>query len=656
MAYNEFSNRVGTHWAWKQSLIESISHYEEWLKRNQLLTEEANTRLQETIQTLGQDDLLIAFVGEFSRGKTELINALFFADYDQRILPSKAGRTTMCPTEIFYDRQEERCYIKLLPIETRQANSSMSELSELGDWWHEIPINPSEPETMADALKQVSKVKSVPPKQARDLGFDPQHLEKCPETSGMVIIPCWRHAIISIEHPLLKQGLRVLDTPGLNALGSEPELTLRMLPKAQAVVFVLSADTGVTASDMEVWETHIGSLPQSRYMVKYAVMNKIDALWDDLDGPEMVQSAINHVHQNTARILELNAEDIMPLSAKQGLVAKIRGNDELLKKSGMQQLEKALAQRLISTREHIIRNQMLKDITAMALASRATVSGHYQMLHEQLDQLDKAPDQSKEIQRLNENLKREYGIYQKKLLTIKSSKSLVKQQWKMLNEKASTKALNTAILEAHHKLLGSWSTLGMGRAIERFFLHISNELQHFNKEAELANRMLHGIYGRFEQSGDPIESPEIDSERYLKELDKLHLQADKFRTHLKTILTEQHIVVKRFIGTLVNQVKELHNELRDEVNHWPNEAIRPLVQNTHEHKRILEQQMMRFKELIQTGKTRKQQKAITEKMLKEFENNIREIDAICKDIQMPGQNKNTKVIDLQEAKNKLQAG
>ena len=196
----------------------------------------------------------------------------------------------------------------------------------------------------------------------------------------------------------------------------------------------------------------------------------------------------------------------------------------------------------------------------------------------------------------------------------------------------------------------------MGRAIERFFLHISNELQHFHKEAELANRMLNGIYGRFEQSGDRIKAPEIDSERYIKELDKLHLQADKFRTHLKTILTEQHIVVKRFIGTLVNQVKELHSELRNEINHWPNEAIRPLVQNTHEHKRILEQQMMRFKELIQTGKTRQQQKAITEKMLKEFEDNIRQIDAICKDIQMPGQNKPSKVIDLQSAKSKLQAG
>jgi hypothetical protein len=43
--------------------------------------------------------------------------------------------------------------------------------------------------------------------------------------------------------------LAIIDTPGLNALGSEPELTLSLLPDAQALVFVLSADSGVTASD-----------------------------------------------------------------------------------------------------------------------------------------------------------------------------------------------------------------------------------------------------------------------------------------------------------------------------------------------------------------------------------------------------------------------
>ena len=46
-----------------------------------------------------------------------------------------------------------------------------------------------------------------------------------PGEEDLVEVPAWRHAAINYPHPLLKRGLVVLDTPGLNAIGAEPELT-----------------------------------------------------------------------------------------------------------------------------------------------------------------------------------------------------------------------------------------------------------------------------------------------------------------------------------------------------------------------------------------------------------------------------------------------
>ena len=77
--------------------------------------------------SLHSDRLTVAFVAEFSRGKTELINAIFFSDFKRRLLPSAAGRTTMCPTELFCDEQIDQDYIRLLPIETRLENTSIAE-------------------------------------------------------------------------------------------------------------------------------------------------------------------------------------------------------------------------------------------------------------------------------------------------------------------------------------------------------------------------------------------------------------------------------------------------------------------------------------------------------------------------------------------------
>src|SRR5690606_39223865 len=148
-------------------------------------------------------------------------------------------------------------YLRLLPIETRREEKSISEYKAEPLHWVSMPLDTGSPEQMAEMLREVVKTKLVPLKVARALGLydeatDPQ-FKKTGELPEQVEIPMWRHALISFPHPLLKQGLVILDTPGLNALGNEPELTVNMLPAAQAVLFVLAADTGVTRSDLDMW-------------------------------------------------------------------------------------------------------------------------------------------------------------------------------------------------------------------------------------------------------------------------------------------------------------------------------------------------------------------------------------------------------------------
>jgi hypothetical protein len=115
------SQQVEAYHNWKKELIRQIGRYRLWLQDNNLFSEDVSTRIRHGLELLIEDELTIAFVGEYSRGKTELINALFFSEYGQRMLPSQAGRTTMCPTELFFDRSANQNYLLLLPIETRTA-------------------------------------------------------------------------------------------------------------------------------------------------------------------------------------------------------------------------------------------------------------------------------------------------------------------------------------------------------------------------------------------------------------------------------------------------------------------------------------------------------------------------------------------------------
>ena len=92
--------------AWRTGVLQSLAEFQSWLQQYDLHDATADDRAQRIQSVLKSDRLKVAFIAEFSRGKSELINAIFFADYGRRILPSSAGRTTMCPTELRYDENE----------------------------------------------------------------------------------------------------------------------------------------------------------------------------------------------------------------------------------------------------------------------------------------------------------------------------------------------------------------------------------------------------------------------------------------------------------------------------------------------------------------------------------------------------------------------
>ena len=226
---------------------------------------------------------MLAFLAEFSRGKSELINALFFSSFKERLLPSDVGRTTMCPTEIFHDPSEEP-YLKLLSVETRYRDESISQLKNNPVEWSKIRLNTGSAAEMKKTLAALADTKKVYALEARMLGLAPMVNEngELPGEEELVEVPAWRYAMINYPHPLLSNGLSILDTPGLNALGMEPELTVSTLPSAHAILFLLSIDTGVTKSDLEIWDRYVKpGLPQ-----KIAVLNKIDLMWDELKTPE----------------------------------------------------------------------------------------------------------------------------------------------------------------------------------------------------------------------------------------------------------------------------------------------------------------------------------------------------------------------------------
>ena len=86
MSMERLSQQVDAYVAWKRELMREITRYRSWLAHNRLGSPAVEAKLDRALKILRTDHITLAFVGEFSRGKTELINCLFFSQFGQRML------------------------------------------------------------------------------------------------------------------------------------------------------------------------------------------------------------------------------------------------------------------------------------------------------------------------------------------------------------------------------------------------------------------------------------------------------------------------------------------------------------------------------------------------------------------------------------------
>ena len=337
---------------WRAELDRHVLQLGRSLAEQDLLDGADTTLLGALRERLASEKLVLAFVAEFSRGKSELINAIFFADAGRRVLPATPGRTTMCPVELRYEAGLPT-RLSLLPVETRLRGLSLAELRPRDEPWHHVPLDPKNAQSLVQALSAVTRTQRVNKERAIALGFwdDSQPEDNPPvDADGNVEVPAWRHAIINYPHPLLKRGLVVIDTPGLNAIGAEPELTLGLLPSAHAVVFVLGADTGVTRSDLTIWRDHLGQASLERFVV----LNKIDTLVDPLLTGAEIRAQIETQRRNTAETLGVPIERVFPLSARDALAARVDLDPKRLALSRLPPLEDALVAQLLPRRQELL--------------------------------------------------------------------------------------------------------------------------------------------------------------------------------------------------------------------------------------------------------------------------------------------------------------
>lgn len=603
--------------SWRIDASAALGHFRDWLYAHDLLDEEVRIAVERVRTMLTNDRLSVVFLAEFSRGKTELINALFLAGNGRRMLPSSAGRTTMCPTELRYDASMPPC-LSLLPIEadtTVQLGQAVSD-----PVWVHVSLDPSAPAEMAQTLQQVSETVRMPLQAAEALGLHGRNVPLA-DTADVLQVPRWRYAIANLPHALLEKGLVVIDTPGLNALGIEPELTLRLLPDAHVVVFVLAADSGVTQSDLELWQAHVAPAQRARCLV---VLNKIDGLWDPLKQKEEAEAELRAQVAATAQALGVDTSQVYPVSAQKGLVARVIGDTGLYEASRVAELESALSEKLLTQRYAILVDQIGVAVAVLTRNARQLLQLRHRSVLEQLTDLQSLRGKKQTmVKQMLQRVHVERKQFEQSIAKFNALRLVFGRHGAEVVKLLRDREVERSLQSARDGMVRQLRSSAIRDGMHQLFTDLQHRITTAAEKIDQLHQMVDAMYRRFNsEHAFTLAAPlQFDTGRYR---DALAAQATLAQAQISGVnawIRLQPGLVNRVFQIMGENVLEIFQTLNHDLDVWLRSVMTPLEAQVREHQKQLRRRIDSIERVHEATDT-------LESRVSELERAVAELEAL----------------------------
>jgi ribosome biogenesis GTPase A len=241
---------------------------------------ERHRRCQDLLAQLAEDRFTLAVVGQFSRGKSSLMNAVLGMDR----LPVGVVPLTSVITKVSYGNPE-----RVLIEYARSFLKGEIAVAEL-------------PEYVTDTGNPGNKKQIAA-------------------------------AEVQLPSDFLRRGLFFVDTPGIGSvIAANTATTEQFLPEADAVIFVTSFESPLGRDELEF-------LRKVREHVRkvFFVVNKLD-----LVPLELLEEVLTFIRDRLKHEAGLPETRLFPVSALLGLKAKLSGSAQQLAESGLPALEENL--------------------------------------------------------------------------------------------------------------------------------------------------------------------------------------------------------------------------------------------------------------------------------------------------------------------------
>jgi GTP-binding protein EngB required for normal cell division len=291
----------------ESSAVSKYSHLKSELLRciDEMLTIEAirGCPCEELREKIEKNTFNLVVVGQFKRGKTSLINALLGAD----ILP-----------------------VAVVPLTSIVTIMTYGDALRIKVYFNDGRVAEIKPESLPEYVTEKGN-----PKNIKDVS----------------------EVIITYPSPYLKDGVRLIDTPGVGSIYQHnTDVAYQYLPKSDAAMFLLSVDQPMSKAELDFLRD------VKEYSNKiFFLLNKADYL-NEKDLQESIDFSKGVLKEAMGTEIK-----IFPVSARQALEGKISGSQDMIQKSRLPEFSGVLNRFLMEEKGKIlilsVTNNLLRIIS-----------------------------------------------------------------------------------------------------------------------------------------------------------------------------------------------------------------------------------------------------------------------------------------------------
>lgn len=258
------------------------------------------------LNSIDKDPLKLAIIGEFSAGKSSLINALVGSD---DFLPVNISETTALVSKLEYALFKG---VKICFKNGTRKDASFDDYRNLVD---ENRIS-----NIRDDIDLVS---------------------------------------VAVDYPPLKK-ITIFDTPGLNSkIEKHERTTINYISEVEVVFWVFRADKPVAGTELDYIEKI-----KSRKCKVYGIINKIDAIRgygrDEARWNSEMDRVMNAFHKNCGSIIE----QFIPVSAKEAIKGILSDDVDMVNRSQISAVQNVIENE-ITNKATVIKTEYLYDMVEL---------------------------------------------------------------------------------------------------------------------------------------------------------------------------------------------------------------------------------------------------------------------------------------------------